>query len=150
LVDATGQDRKTIIANIGRLREWGLITDTGERRGVTKQIVVYKLRGPDMLGEQTQKRNSPRKGSVPFPSGNSPVFGREEVQKRDTEPSELSGTECVVARAREDDDRPRAATLAGKVCRQLTEIGIAHVNPGHANLRKLLAADDHAAEELVA
>lgn len=92
LASATGQDRKTVLANLQRLQSWGLIEDTGKRVGDTKQIVVYKLIcGPDLFAEaaggtvpkteQSQKRNSPE---------NSPKqsrFSREESQKRDTEPS---------------------------------------------------------------
>ncbi|MFA7604459.1 MAG: helix-turn-helix domain-containing protein [Novosphingobium sp.] len=33
LVEATGQDRKTVLANMRRLREAGYIEDTGERAG---------------------------------------------------------------------------------------------------------------------
>ena len=43
LSDATGQDRKTVLANLARLRDWGFIEDTGRRCGATKQIVVYRL-----------------------------------------------------------------------------------------------------------
>lgn len=43
--EATGQDRKTVMANLGRLRDQGLITDAG-RRGRTGQVVVYRLNIP--------------------------------------------------------------------------------------------------------
>lgn len=50
IVDATSQDRKTVISNIAKLREWGLIEDTGQRVGRTKQVIVYALNiGPDLL-----------------------------------------------------------------------------------------------------
>lgn len=43
LVEATGQDRKTVLKNVNVLREMGFITDTGERKGDTRQIPVYRL-----------------------------------------------------------------------------------------------------------
>lgn len=87
LSEATGQDRKTIIANLRRLSEWGLISDTGERTGATKQVPVYRVEcKPDLLSEQSQKRNSSRNGTVPKTDGNSTVFPLKQSQKRDTEP----------------------------------------------------------------
>ena len=103
IADATGQDRKTVLANLARLRDWGLIEDTGKRCGATGQIVVYRLRGPDLLAaKQSQIRNGPENGTVPkterFRKRNSPKNGGKEYrfslkqsQKRDTEPSEPSG-----------------------------------------------------------
>ena len=43
LVSTTGQNRKTIIANLDKLERWGLLCDTGRRMGVTRQVVVYRL-----------------------------------------------------------------------------------------------------------
>lgn len=75
LTEITGQDRKTIIANIAKLEAAGLIRDTGERGGRTKQIKVYEAAlGTVPKTEQLQKRN----GSVSPPK---------QSQKRDTEPS---------------------------------------------------------------
>ena len=70
LAEATEMDRKTVLAGLQHLQEVGLVVDTGERRGRTKQIPVYKLVGveesiPD--AEQTQNRNSlkdPKNGTV--------------------------------------------------------------------------------------
>lgn len=98
LVTATGQDRKTVLANLRRLMESGLITDTGERRGATKQVIVYQLNKTHCAPvEQSQKRNGSKNGTVPKTDGNSPVFPRKEShfsakqsQKRDTEPEEPS------------------------------------------------------------
>mgnify|MGYP001128568367 CR=1 FL=1 len=61
LAEATEMDRKTVLAGLQHLQEIGLLVDTGERRGKTKQIPVYKLVGveesiPDV--EQAQNRNS--------------------------------------------------------------------------------------------
>lgn len=45
LVGDTALDRKTIIAGLRRLSDVGLIADTGARKGVTGQIVIYRLIG---------------------------------------------------------------------------------------------------------
>lgn len=87
LSDATGQDRKTIIANLAKLVKWGLIEDTGDRVGRTRQVIVYRLvKDSALFTEQSQKRNSPKNGTVPFFLGKSTVFPRKQSQKRDTEP----------------------------------------------------------------
>lgn len=99
LVDATGQDRKTVLSNLRRLMDLGLIADTGERRGATKQVVVYQLntaRGD--AAKQAQMRNGSKNGTVPKTDRNSTVFpgkgsrfSAKQSQKRDTEPLEPSG-----------------------------------------------------------
>lgn len=81
IIEFTGQDRKTVIAAQGRLKQAGLIIDTGERRGHTKQIIVWRLPVETVPeAEQSQKRNGP------VSPGNSPVFPAEQSQKRDTDP----------------------------------------------------------------
>jgi hypothetical protein len=71
----TGQDRKTVISNIGKLASDGWITETGERVGKTGQIKVYVANiGTVPNVEQSQERNSSESPS-------------KESQKRDTEPS---------------------------------------------------------------
>ncbi len=66
LVDSTGQDRKTVIGNLKRLQEWGLIEDTGRRVGRTGQVIVYRLNiGSDLFTEQCRFRNHPDIGTVP-------------------------------------------------------------------------------------
>jgi hypothetical protein len=75
LCQITGQDRKTVISNIGKLVAEGWIDETGERVGRTGQIKVYQANVgtvPNM--EQSQERNSS-------------AFPLKESQKRDTEPS---------------------------------------------------------------
>jgi hypothetical protein len=46
LADTTRQDRKTVLEGMRRLREAGFIVDTGERRGNTGQVAVYRLNSP--------------------------------------------------------------------------------------------------------
>lgn len=48
LEEDTSQDRKTILASLKRLVEYGLLRDTTRRVGTTRQVVVYQLVGlPD-------------------------------------------------------------------------------------------------------
>lgn len=113
LSSATGQDRKTVLANLVRLREWGLIEDTGHRRGETKQIVVYRLMvdgdlfsntpksGTVPKTELSQKRNSSENG------GKESRFSAKQSQKRDTERSEPKGNRQIeIARALKDAKIP--------------------------------------------
>ena len=66
LADATGQDRKTIQTNIKRLIELGYIIDTGDRRGRTGQVIVYRLNCPWCKPpEQTQKRAPLKRPEIP-------------------------------------------------------------------------------------
>lgn len=75
LCEITGQNRKTIIANVAELERQGLIADTGERVGRTKQIKVYQAAIQTVpKAEQSQERNSSENGG-------------KQSQKRDTEPS---------------------------------------------------------------
>jgi hypothetical protein len=78
ITEITGQNRKTIIANIAELERLGFIADTGERVGTTKQIKVYQAALTTVpKAEQSRERNS---------SENAP----KQSQKRDTEPSRTS------------------------------------------------------------
>lgn len=47
LVAKTSLDRKTVIANIDKLEEYGFLGDTGKRTGATGQIKIYRLLGFD-------------------------------------------------------------------------------------------------------
>lgn len=102
LSTATGQDRKTVMNNLQRLQEWGLIEDTGKRVGDTKQIVVYKLIcGPDLFATpaetvpktgQSQKRDSTENGTVPLSTGNSTVFPAKSTENGTRNRQEPKGT----------------------------------------------------------
>jgi len=86
LAEVTSQDRKTVVSNMAKLREWNLIEDTGERVGRTNQVPVYELKcPPDLFTEQTQKRNGSKNGTVPKKARNSTVFPAKQSQKRDTD-----------------------------------------------------------------
>ncbi|MEX5538824.1 helix-turn-helix domain-containing protein, partial [Pseudomonas syringae] len=66
-------NRKTIVKVISELIGLQLIQDTGERKGVTRQVKVYRLTG--VIGreetvpktEQSQKRNSSNIGTLNSP-----------------------------------------------------------------------------------
>lgn len=73
LAEATCQDRKTVLENLRRLREAGLIKATGGHKGKTAQVAVYQL-----VREQTQNRNDSEIGTVPKTDGKGPVFPSEE------------------------------------------------------------------------
>jgi hypothetical protein len=116
LAESTGQDRKTVLANLCRLRDLGHIEDTGSRVGKTKQIVVYRLNinGSGAANKDTQKWNSSENGTVPKTDGNSTVFpakearfSREQSQKRDTEPSITISNR----KSNKQDQRPDASAL---------------------------------------
>jgi len=81
LRSTTELDRKTVIAALAALEGLGLIHDTGERKGITRQVRVYRVNI-----EQSQKRNSSESGTVPDLPRNSPVIPSKQSQKRDTEP----------------------------------------------------------------
>lgn len=81
IIEKTCLDRKTVIDAIGDLKELGFLKDTGERKGKTKQVPVFKL----------ELTSSPKNGTVknvtvPEMDGKSPVFPSKQSQKRDTEP----------------------------------------------------------------
>lgn len=70
LAEATELDKKTVQSCLQYLIAQGFIEDTGERRGRTKQIPVYRLLGVEESiadAEHTQKRdslNAPKNGKV--------------------------------------------------------------------------------------
>lgn len=68
-------NRKSVIKIIAELIEDGLISDTGERKGRTKQVIVYRLNGvngreetvptTELLDDESLDGNSPKDGTVP-------------------------------------------------------------------------------------
>lgn len=94
IAEATDQDRKTVIAAIAKLIEIGLVEDTGERRGTTAQVIVYRLLvGKNGTVKESQKRNSSKNGTVPKTAGNSPKNGVKQYRKRmETVPKTGHGT----------------------------------------------------------
>ncbi len=89
LENDTRIERKTVLKIIAELIQDGLIADTGERKGITKQVKVYKLIGingretvPKV--EQFQQRNSSNNGIPNSPNNgtlNSAVNGTQNLPK---------------------------------------------------------------------
>lgn len=99
LTEITGQNRKTIIANVAELEASGFIRDTGERVGRTMQIKVYEATlGTVPKAEQSQKRNSTENGV-------------KQSQKRDTEPSLEPSLSTEPKGSSESSARKRADTF---------------------------------------
>lgn len=100
LCEDTNLDRKTVIRSLKALCDCGLMTDTGKRKGLTGQVVVYRLIDVTSRSQtdEFEDINDTKKGTVPkmeqfpfsdetvpfFPD-NSTVFPLKESQKRDTE-----------------------------------------------------------------
>jgi hypothetical protein len=100
LCDDTNLDRKTVIRSIKALCDCGLMTDTGKRKGLTGQVIVYRLIGVASRSQtdEFEDINNTKNGTVPkmeqfpfsdetvplFPD-NSTAFPLKESQKRDTE-----------------------------------------------------------------
>lgn len=81
LAEATELDKKTVQSSLQHLIAIGLIEDTGERRGRTRQIPVYRLVGVEESiadSEHTQKREHYQKRDrlmAPNPKENTPKNG---------------------------------------------------------------------------
>jgi hypothetical protein len=98
LAQRTGQDFKTVEAGIYRLRQAGYISDTGQRKGDTGKVVVYRLNTPEngvvkqetdqVNGASGDTGNAPENGAIGT-NGNDPEFlsnppknGEQSPQKR--------------------------------------------------------------------
>lgn len=75
LCEFSSLNRKTVIAAVARLETAGLLGDSGERKGRTKQLKVYTVN----VGKEYLKRNGSETGTVPKTAA-------KQSQKRDTEP----------------------------------------------------------------
>lgn len=71
----TGLNPKTIYEAIGQLKSTGLLRDTGSRKGITKQVIVYQLMGVEDRSKHTRKRNTSENGSDPKTESNTPENG---------------------------------------------------------------------------
>lgn len=92
LTTATAQDVKTVQAGLRRLREEGFITDTGDRKGITGQVIVYRLNTPEFGGVQPLPKTpeiptkTPETGGLsetaktPVFPGNTPKFPGKDPQ----------------------------------------------------------------------
>lgn len=93
LSEVTEQNRKSVVRNLQRLIEHGIIEDTERRVGRTGQVIVYKLHmTPDLFDQElrraseetqkeTQKRNDSTFGTVEQVCGQITVSGGYPVDK---------------------------------------------------------------------
>lgn len=104
--ELTSLDRKTVLLALHRLKEAGLIDDTGKRKGRTLSVLVYQL-------------SCPKNGASPKTDGSRPVFPMKQsrfsakhTQKRATDPfrtvSEPSGKGSPKEYTNETLDRIKA------------------------------------------
>jgi hypothetical protein len=155
LAESTGQDRKTVVTNLKRLVEWGLIEDTGERSGRTKQVVVYRLKCAPSLFEShpkteplqgTQRSPKPEqfqnRNSSAFPPKES-RFSSETIPKTGhgtvNNPKEPSAPPADAGEREPPAPPPTEPTPAAQACRRMRAAGCIQVNPGHPHLLAALA-----------
>ena len=118
LSQVTGQNRKTVIANIKRLVEWGYIIDTGQRAGRTGQVTVWQLRDHET-------------GGVPNGTKN----GTLAAENEDEEDAEKDGNEDVFLK------QPKNGTLSKKgTCNLLETKGNNGVKKGKSTKNGYLCA----------
>lgn len=88
LCDFSDLNRKTVISAIQRLEDgmFPLIEDTGERRGRTGQVKVYRLAAADASGATADPASETVPKAEQFQKRNSSGSGVKQSQKRDTEP----------------------------------------------------------------
>lgn len=155
----TGLDRKTVMTSIARLAEWGFIEDTGEKRGRTGSVPVYRVLMNDGLFDNAPYPSGPKSGTgtkngtaseaVPKTDSSGTVFPTKQYQKRDIDTQltqELDPTHTPPAReadataaAEPDVDanpRPTAPSLGAQATRAMIEAGMpaTRVNPSHPEL----------------
>lgn len=104
LCEATAQDRKTVIENLRRLKEAGLLSSTGEMKGRTGQVPVYRL------NTSTVPKTAPVPKTEPVPE-----LELVPVPKTEPVPVPKTGHGTVIEPSVEPSTRKRAAVdyLAG-------------------------------------
>jgi hypothetical protein len=112
LIDMTGQDRKTILANLRRLEDAGVMTDTGKKTGRTQQIIVWRMAVPKDPKNGTVKQSQKR-------MANGPKIPSKQSQNWDTEPSKEpnKGTD-----SNHYDDNSRETDLFGEPIKSPEEV----------------------------
>ncbi|WP_097728366.1 DnaT-like ssDNA-binding domain-containing protein, partial [Escherichia coli] len=104
LAEVTELNKKTVQDSLRHLMEIGLIVDTGERKGRTKQIVVYRLIGVEESvaePEYTQKWESLKVGKIGAVNKNSTENGYVSAQN-----SPKNGTLCCMKNNQRDPNFP--------------------------------------------
>lgn len=84
LTEATAQDVKTVQVGLRRLREDGFIVDTGERKGSTGQVIVYRL-NTTRNGRVSSEAKTTENGAVDEES-KTPVFPHKTPKFPDKDP----------------------------------------------------------------
>lgn len=106
LVEFSALNRKSVIANLDRLEEEGLITDTGRKVGKTGQIKVYKLNIETVpKTEPSQKRNSSENDD------NSPKNGTRNQSKPVNTEAKASSERVVAAWIEMAKKHPKVASV---------------------------------------
>lgn len=96
LSDTTRQDRKTVMDGLRRLRKSGFVVDTGERRGITGQVPVYRLKSAEtgtvsnpqdggalidpVTAKSAETGTVPNTAPVPKTDGNSTEFPHQQYR----------------------------------------------------------------------
>lgn len=129
LAEATGQDRKTVMDGMRRLRAEGLIVDTGDRKGATGHVTVYALNSTKS-GTITPPRSEPERlqsvgdngtesgtatsfQTVPnFPSNGTEFPTKQYQISHPTVPKTVPGTNKEPVRNQEGTKRQRAFDAA--------------------------------------
>lgn len=162
----TGLDRKTVMTSIAKLVDWGLLSDTGERRGRTGGVPVYRLpMNEDLFDNAPYQQSSTKSGTgtktgtaseaVPVFPGSGNNFPGKRYQKRDTDTEaliqELDPSLLPRARAADQPDATAAepaTTSTGEACRAMRDAGmpLSRLNPSHPDLGRALAAGVTATE----
>lgn len=136
LSEITGQDVKTVEAGLRRLREIGAIVDTGDRRGVTGQVIVYRL-NTSVFGVVKTKANTPEfpqntpgiggvseMAKTPVFPGNTPVFPVKDPQiSHETPPKTGDGTskEPIKEPIKKEKRAPDVAQISGVTAELLND-----------------------------
>jgi hypothetical protein len=101
LARRTGMNTKTVEVAVSRLKQIGLIVDTGQRAGETGKVVVYRLNAPkngcitpgpqDPNANGTRPQNDPGNGGI-TPEGNPPKSGANPPKNCDQSPQKVGET----------------------------------------------------------
>ena len=157
IVKRTGLDRKTVMTSVARLVEWGFLEDTGEKRGRTGSVPVYRvLMGeglfdncpyPSGTKSGTGTNNGTASEAVPKTDGSSTVFPTKQYQKRDIDTQLTQELDPIhTPGAREAAEPPAEAqppdgvvptpTPGALATRALIDAGMSpsRVNPSHPEL----------------
>ena len=111
LSDDTAQDIKTVEANLKRLRDLGLLFDTGMRRGATKQVIVYRINPEGLPAKLVDGETPPKTDDLNTPvfPDNTPVFPVKDPRfSRETPPKTGDGTVKEPSRNRQEDKKAQA------------------------------------------